>query len=161
MANLTAWKFDRPDGASLAVRRLKELENEGLIVLHDAAIVEWPEGEKHPKTRQVGDLTSKWALGGMFWGFLFGLLFFIPVIGGAVGAGIGAIAGSAKSHGIEEDFIKSVKEKVVPGTSALFLRSSSAVVDRVKKEFVGTEMELISTTMSDEDEAALREKFGG
>ena len=44
MATLTAWKFDRPDGASQAVRTLKELENEGLIVIHDAAIAEWPAG---------------------------------------------------------------------------------------------------------------------
>ncbi len=33
MATLTVWKFDRTDGASLAVRRLKELQGEGSIVL--------------------------------------------------------------------------------------------------------------------------------
>ena len=33
MANLTAWKFDSPDGASQAVRTLKELQDEGLIVI--------------------------------------------------------------------------------------------------------------------------------
>ena len=42
MANLTAWKFDSPAGASQAVRTLKELQDEGLIVIDSAAIVEWP-----------------------------------------------------------------------------------------------------------------------
>ena len=46
MANLTAWKFDDPSGASQAVRTLKELQDEGLIVIDSAAIV----GEKKPKT---------------------------------------------------------------------------------------------------------------
>ena len=58
MANLTAWKFDSPDGASQAVRTLKELQDEGLIVIDDAAIVEWPQGKKKPKTRQVDDMTG-------------------------------------------------------------------------------------------------------
>ena len=46
MANLTAWKFESPDGASQAVRTLKELQDEGLIVIDSAAIVEWPQGNK-------------------------------------------------------------------------------------------------------------------
>jgi uncharacterized membrane protein len=58
MATLTAWKFERPDGASQAARTLKELQDEGLIVIHDAAVVEWPQGNKKPKTRQVDDMTG-------------------------------------------------------------------------------------------------------
>ena len=86
MATLTAWKFDRPDGASLAMRTLKDLNNEGLIDIQEAAIVEWPVGQKKPKTRQLNDLTGRYALGGLFWGILFGILFFVPVIGAGVGA---------------------------------------------------------------------------
>ncbi len=48
MANLTVWKFDQPDGASQALRTLKDLQDEGLIVISDAAIVEWPQGKKKP-----------------------------------------------------------------------------------------------------------------
>ena len=53
----------------------------------------------------------------------------------------------------------SVRQKVTPGTSALFLLSSDAVVDRVKSEFAGTEAELISTNLSADQEAKLREAF--
>jgi uncharacterized membrane protein len=160
MAHLTAWKFDRPDGASLAMRTLRELNDEGLIAVHEAAIVEWPEGRDKPKTRQLDDMRGKDALGGAFWGLLFGILFFIPVIGVAVGAATGAVVGSLDYVGIDDDFIKRVRSAVTPGTSALFLRTSDAVQDRIRQRFIGTHMELIATDMSPEDEAKLREHIG-
>jgi len=49
---------------------------------------------------------------------------------------------------------------VTPGTSALFLLSSDAVMDRVKAEFKDSSPELISTNLSAEQEAKLREAFG-
>jgi uncharacterized membrane protein len=160
MATLTAWKFDRPDGASLAMRTLKDLNNEGLIDIQEAAIVEWPVGQKKPKTRQLNDLTGRYALGGMFWGILFGLLFFVPVIGAGVGAAAGAIWGKLEDVGVDDDFIANVKEKVTEGTSALFLLSSGAVADRIRQRFVGTHLELIESNLSAEDEAALRDRLG-
>jgi uncharacterized membrane protein len=160
MATLSAWKFNRPDGASLAVRTLKELQDEGLIVIHDAAIVEWPVGNKKPKTRQLDDMTGPMALGGAFWGLLFGILFFIPVLGAAIGAGVGAIAGSLGHVGIDDKFIDSVKAKVVEGTSALFLMSSSGVEDRIRQRFIGTHAELIATNLSGEEEQRLHAIFG-
>jgi uncharacterized membrane protein len=160
MGNLTAWKFERPDGASQAVRTLKELQDEGLIVIHDAAIVEWPKGDKKPKTRQVDDMTGPMALGGAFWGFLFGILFFVPLIGAAVGAGIGAISGSLGHVGIDEKFINQVKGAVTEGTSALFLMSSSGVEDRIRERFIGSNLELIATNLGPDQEAKLREVFG-
>ena len=160
MATLTAWKFDRPDGASLAMRTLRDLNNEGLIDIQEAAIVEWPVGQKKPKTRQLNDLTGRYALGGLFWGFLFGILFFVPVIGAGVGAAAGAIWGKMEDVGVDDDFIANVKEKVTEGTSALFLLSSGAVADRIRQRFAGTHLELIESNLSAEDEAALRDRLG-
>ena len=40
-----------------------------------------------------------------------------------------------------------------------FLLSSDAVIDRVKEEFPATDAELISTNLSNEQEAKLREAF--
>ena len=160
MATLTAWKFERPDGASLAVRRLKELHEEGLIVIEDAAIVEWPQGAKKPKTRTVDDMTGPRALGGAFWGFLFGILFFVPIIGLAVGAGVGALSATLGHVGIDEKFINEVKDKVTEGTSALFLMSTGGVQDRIRERFLGTDIELIATNLGPDEEARLREAFG-
>jgi uncharacterized membrane protein len=61
--------------------------------------------------------------------------------------------------GISDAFIKSVRERVTPGTSALFLLSSDAVMDRVSAEFGDTRAELISTNLSMEQEQRLREAF--
>jgi uncharacterized membrane protein len=160
MANLTAWKFASPDGASQAVRTLKVLQDEGLIVIDSAAIVEWPQGNKKPKTRQVDDMTGPEAVSGAFWGFLFGILFFVPLFGAAVGAGIGALHGSLGHVGIDEKFIDQVKGAVTEGTSALFLMSSSGVADRIQQRFIGTNPELIATTLGPDQEAKLREVFG-
>ena len=77
----------------------------------------------------------------------------------AVGAATGALAGSFTHVGIDEDFIKSVREKITPGTSALFVMTSDAVVDKVKDAFPGADAELIHTNLSDADEAKLREAF--
>jgi len=105
-------------------------------------------------------LTAAGALGGAFWGMLFGLLFFIPFFGLAVGAAIGAIAGHYAKYGIDENFINQVREKVTEGTSALFLLTSGAVVDRVAEAVKGQKFEIIQTSLSREQEDQLRQDFG-
>jgi uncharacterized membrane protein len=158
MATLTVWKFSTADGAERAEQTLLKLQKEQLISVHDAAIVEWQDGKKKPKTRQLtGSGTGAGAAGGAFWGLLFGLIFFVPFFGMAIGAATGALAGSMSDFGIDDSFIKAVRDKVTPGTSALFVMTSDAVMDRVKEAFEGQEMELIQTNLSVDDEAKLRE----
>ena len=160
MATLTVWKFPTAGGAGEAEHTLEQLQKEELIQLHDAATVSWPEGKKRPKTHQAHNLTGTGALSGSFWGLLFGLIFFIPILGMAVGAAAGAITGSLADVGIDDDFINEVRAKVTPGTSALFALTSGAVMDKVKERFEGSQAELISTNLTDADEAKLREAFG-
>src|SRR5438067_13404085 len=131
MANLIVLKFPTAEGADTMLSTLENLQKQQLIQVQDAAIVTWPAGARKPKTRQLSNMTSAGALGGAFWGMLFGLLFFIPFFGLAVGAAMGALAGHFAHYGIDENFIKQVREKVTEGTSALFLLTSGAVIDRV------------------------------
>ena len=131
-----------------------------MITVQDAATVSWPEGKKKPKTKQALNLAGAGAMQGAFWGMLFGLIFFIPFFGLAVGAAMGALSGHFADYGIDDEFINSVREKVTEGTSALFLLSSDAVVDKVQDEFKGTKMELIKSNLSAEQDAQLREAFG-
>ena len=159
MATLTVWKFSTPEGAAAAEATLVDLRKQDLIVIHDAATVSWPSGAKRPKTRQLSSMTGAGALSGSFWGLLFGLLFFVPLLGMAVGAAAGAIGGSLTDVGIDDDFITSVRSRVTPGTSALFVLSSDAVMDRVTAAFEGQDPELIQSSLSDEEEAKLREVF--
>ena len=159
MASLTALKFSTTSGADTMLATLQSLQSQQLIQIQDAAIVRWPEGAKKPKTQQLTNLAGAGALGGAFWGMLFGLLFFVPFLGLAVGAAIGALTGKFADVGIDDKFINEVKAKVTPGTSALFLLTSNAVVDRVSEALKGQEFELIASNLSAEQEAALREAF--
>ena len=159
MATLTAWAFPTVDGADQAVDQVKQLQTQALIKLQDAAVVTWPTGKNKPKTRQLNDLTGAGALGGAFWGMLFGLLFFIPLLGAAIGAAMGALTGSMTDVGIDDNFIKAVKQRITPGTSGLFLLTSDAVMDRVQDAFAGLNPELIASNLSTEQEAKLREVF--
>jgi uncharacterized membrane protein len=159
MSTLSAWKFSTPDGADAALDKLEKLQGQALIQVQDAAVVTWPADRKKPKTHGMNSATGIGALGGGFWGLLFGLIFFVPILGLAIGAGMGALAGSMRDVGISEDFINNVRDKVTPGSSALFLLSSDAVIDRVKAEFTGTQAELISTNLSMDQEQKLREAF--
>ena len=104
-------------------------------------------------------LTGAGALSGAFWGLLFGILFFIPLFGLVVGATIGAFAGSMTHMGINEDFIKSFRNKVTEGTSALFLMTSDAVEDRVVEAMKQSKFEIIATNLSKEEERKLRAAF--
>lgn len=159
MATLTVWKFDSAAGADQASWTLEGLARDGLIRVNDAATVTWEVGDKKPRTRQMGSLTGVGALGGAFWGLLFGLIFFVPLIGAAVGAAAGALSASLADIGIDDAFIRRVRDEITPGTSALFVLSSDAVLDDVKAAFAGPSPQLMYTNLDDEQERALREVF--
>jgi len=160
MATLTVWRFESAGGADSAERTLLGFAQEGLISVHDAATVSWEVGQKKPRTRQLNPTTSAGALGGSFWGLLFGLIFFVPLLGAAIGAASGALAGSLSDVGIDDNFINRVRDQITPGTSALFLLSSDAVIDKLRDAFTGDDKpELVFTNLSDEQEAALRDVF--
>jgi uncharacterized membrane protein len=160
MATLTVWRFTTADGAEQFSSTLQDLQKQELITVHDAATVSWPAGAKKPKTRQLHSLAGIGALNGAFWGMLFGLLFFVPLLGLAVGAAAGAMGGSMTDVGIDDNFIKRVRESVTPGTSAIFVLTSGAVADRVVDALKGSNAELIQTNLSGEQEAKLRTAFG-
>lgn len=160
MATLTVLKFATPEGADTMLKTLESLQKQQLITVLDAATVVWPEGKKRPKTRQLHNLAGLGALNGMFWGMLFGLLFFIPFMGAAIGAAMGAISGTMADIGIDDSFIKEVQTKVTPGTSALFLMSGGAVLDKLKDALGGQQFELIASNLSAEQEAKLKSYFG-
>ena len=153
-------KFDDPSGAYRVLIALQDLQERQMITLEDAAVVRWPEGDKKPKTHQLHSTAGAGATWGAFWGFLFGLIFFVPFLGAAIGAGMGGLTGSLADVGIDDDFIKQVRDKVTPGTSALFALTSGATApDKVVDELKAYDFEIISTNLPEEQEQKLREAF--
>ena len=143
MDTLTVLKFPEADGADRMIHKLEDLQKQELIQIVDAAIVSWPQGKSKPRTRQLNNLAGFGALDGAFWGLLFGLIFFVPIFGMAIGTLMGGMSGAFADIGIDDDFINEVRENVTEGTSALFLLSRGAIVDRVAEEAKGLDCEII------------------
>jgi uncharacterized membrane protein len=161
MSTLTVWKFNNADGAESALNKLQDLQKQELVQVLDAAVVTWPQGRNKPRTYQAMNTVGIGALGGAFWGMLFGLIFLVPLFGMILGATAGALSGKFTDYGINDDFIKQVRDNVTEGTSALFLLTGKVTVDKVGDAFAPEERgELIRSNLSTEQEAKLREDFG-
>ncbi|GAA4747494.1 DUF1269 domain-containing protein [Nocardioides endophyticus] len=181
MGTLAVWQLGSVDAASRSADLLGRLVRDDLLVIHDAAVVEWARDDRRPSTRPLNDAAPTGAptdgaltdgaltdgvltdgvLGSGFWGLLFGLVFFVPLLGAAIGATTGALAGALADVGIDDHFINRVRDQVTPGTSALFLLAPDSVVGRVHDELAELRPTLITTHLDDDQEAALRAVFGG
>jgi uncharacterized membrane protein len=97
----------------------------------------------------------------MFWGMLFGLLFFVPVLGMAVGAGMGALMGKISKSGVDKAFQDQVRGKLQPGTSALFLMVEKVTPDKAVEAMSKYGGTVIKTSLSKEGEAELQDALHG
>ena len=159
MATVTVLRVPTATGAEEVLGEVRQLQKQHLITLQDAAIVSWPREHKAPRTRQLVDLVTSGGLSGMFWGILLGLIFVAPLLGMAIGGTAGAIGGALRDYGIDDEFIQSVRGAVTPGTSALFLMTSGAVLDRVADALKDRDFEIIATNLSADQERRLRDLF--
>jgi len=137
MATITVLKFSSPDGAANALRVLQDLEKERLIRLIDAAMVSWPIGNKSPATKQLVTPLLAMTLRAAF-------------------GGLGTIGG----YGLDAAFLDQIRRGVQAGTSALFLMTADAVLDRVASAMKELQFEIFATNLSAEQERELREALG-
>jgi len=161
MTTFTVWKFNDPDGAANAETALKAGAADGLVTIVDHAVVSWPEGADKPTLKHHHDNPKRGAAWGALWGIVGGALFAIPVAGLALGAGIGALAKATAGTGITEKDLERIRTEVGPGTSALFLVTENADLDRLGERFHGRDSTLISTNLTEAERATLLETFGG
>jgi uncharacterized membrane protein len=158
MADLIVLGFDNEADAFRMRDKLMSLQKQELITLADAAVVIRDKKGK-PKIKQLHSLVGAGALGGAFWGMLIGLLFWAPWLGLAAGALGGALGGKFTDIGVDDNFIKEVGEKIEPGHAALFLLVVKATEDKVMPELKSFDATVIQTSLSNEEEARLREAF--
>ncbi|MFC7494146.1 MULTISPECIES: DUF1269 domain-containing protein [unclassified Nocardioides] len=157
--SLTVWEFATVAGAEDAEFKLKTLQSEELIRVHDAAALYWPADERKPSTRQLASIRCGGAMGGAFWGLLFGMLFFVPLLELTAGGAGGASSGALTDVGIDAEFVDAVRTSVTPGTSAIFVLAGDVELDRVEAALAGTGAALIRTRLSTDQESALRAVF--
>jgi len=160
MSSLVVLRFGDMDGAEAMRDRMYDLQKRELVKIEDAAVVVRNE-KGRAKIKQAHSLVGAGALGGAFWGMLIGLLFFAPWLGLLAGAAGGALSGKLGDIGVDDDFIKEVRDAIEPGNSALFLLAREGNTDRIKEELSDFEydFEIIDTNLSPEDDERLRETF--
>lgn len=159
MSDLIVLSFDNEASAFQMRDKLLELQKQQLITLADAAIVIRDKKGK-PKVKQLHGLVGAGAMGGAFWGMLIGLLFFAPWLGMAAGALGGALSGKFADIGVDDGFIKQVGEAIEPGHAALFLLVVRVTADKVLPQLSEFDAKVLQTSLTNEDEAKLREFFG-
>jgi len=160
MTAFTVWKFDDPDAASKAAATLKDAASDGLVKVLDHAVVRWPVGEDHPTTTHGRDDVKRGAGWGALFGVLGGALFLVPVVGGVAGAAIGMIHKATQDLGITREQLETIRTQITEGTSALFLVTEQAHMDRLG-ERLRLQGALVSTNLTESEREVLLETFGG
>ena len=156
MATFTVWRFDEPDAAGTAERQLRDAEADGIVTVVDSAVVSWPAGAKRPTTRHSEDDEQRREAGwGALWGLLFGALFFMPLLGAAAGAGLGALHQALGRVGITKEQMDTLRWQITEGTSALFLVTDAADLDKLGERLRGTSWVLIDSDLTDVEQARL------
>ena len=147
--------FKTQFGAEGMLEEFDKYENEGLITLEDAVTASRGTGT-HVEITQARPQGGKKALTGSGIGLLAGLLLGGPILGVAAGAGIGAIVGSARDYGLDDNFIKGITESLTPNSSALFLLIKEAKAEEFQGKLDQFEARVLTTSLPPDREEALR-----
>jgi uncharacterized membrane protein len=155
MSKLIAIVYQDQNTAKQVLAEMREMEKEEVLELDDIAYVTRDLDGK-VKLHQTDSAVGTGAVGGAFWGMLIGMLFFAPFLGAAIGAGSGALAGSLTDLGIDDNFIKTLGEKLEPGNSAIFMLVRRATVDKALPELAKFGGEVIHTSLPKDREEKLQ-----
>jgi uncharacterized membrane protein len=130
----TAWRFKGTEDADQAVLRLRQLDSQDLIDVQDVTVIRWPEYAKAPVTHEhVTDEGS---------------------------SAMSTLVSKMKHSRIDSSMLESVRQDMVPGTSAVVVLSTAAIIDTVGKAFRGQAMELMRSDLSVQEQDHLRTVFG-
>jgi uncharacterized membrane protein len=164
MSDLVAICFDGKDTAEKVLTDLRQLQKEYVVDIEDACWVTRDANGKldlHQSVNMVGGGAVSGATWGGLWGMLIGLLVLNPlagfVVGAAAGAAGGALAGKLADYGINDDFIRQVGEAVTADTSALFVLFRKVTLERVLPDLEQYEGRILKTSLTSEQEQALRQ----
>jgi uncharacterized membrane protein len=161
MTTFSVWKFDDAEGAQRAVKLLRDAQSDGLVKIDDHAVVSWPRGAAHPDTKHGHEETWHGAAWGSIFGLMIGTLFFMPIAGGLAGAALGGLAKATEDAGITKEQLEKIRTEVTEGTSAMFLVTEQASLDRLGERMRGMHSTLITTNLTDAERDMLLETFGG
>lgn len=149
--NLWALGYEQPSRAKEVRAEILRFESiHGLRVLDAIVVTRLPDGS-FTLERDDPQTVTKGALGFGLLGFLIGLVVLEPLAGAAIGATLGGLgSASAKQLGIDEGFLDEVKALIKPGTSALFLLTTTNNPDAVLHHIRGLGGSVLKTNVNAE-----------
>ncbi|MFJ9181243.1 DUF1269 domain-containing protein [Streptomyces sp. NPDC102360] len=157
MSNLFVVAYDDLATANQVRERLLQMSKEHLVELEDIVVVERRESDGKIKLHQAVNHTAMGGTSGALWGGVIGMLFLVPFLGAAVGAAAGAAGGAVTDTGINDNFMKELSQNLRPGAAALFVLVKQAAKDKVVPEIAAYGGQLVQTSLSHDEEDALRE----
>jgi uncharacterized membrane protein len=154
MGTLVVVAYDKPHKAEELRLKLRALRNKYLLDVAEAVVVVNDEQGKI-KLRHAGDLTHD----GAVYGGLYTSLANLVSTNAAADAAPGALAGV----GINDQFMKELAAKLVPGSSVLFVLTRTPSPDReqILEELRGMGGKILMTSLSPEDHATLQTALSG
>lgn len=155
MSDLVFIAFPSEQKAEEVRDRVLEMQKEYLIELADA-VVAVRDDKGRIKLNQLMNTTAAGAVSGAFWGTLVGFIFLMPLVGTAIGAASGALGGKLTDVGINDQFMKDAAEALAPGNAGLFLLIRKMTTDKVLADLRGVGGTLMRTSLTDDQEQALR-----
>lgn len=129
---LSVWVYDSARGAAAGQTRLTRLSQRGAVAVVDAVTVTWVGGAHRPRIGfpHAGPLGGLTGLDRRPLGVLLGRLLF-PQADDADGPA--ALAQVLGPTGVDEQFLRQVRDALVPDTSALLVLSRRAALDDVRE----------------------------
>jgi len=122
-ATMLAIRFDHPMKAQECLMAMMRIAGDEVMHIEDAAIVDKDDKGKI-RLRQSKDVNpGEGATSGGIYGSLFGIIGGPPgmLAGGVLGAVAGGLWGKLRDIGIDDDHMKDMGERILPGENLLFL----------------------------------------
>ncbi len=158
-SNLIVGVYTDEGKAAAVLADMKEREDLPLAKLEDVAIV-IKKKNGMTKLKQTKEITpGEGAIGGSLAGLITGIVTIINPLVVAIIGGVGGILwGLFSDIGIEDDFMKSVGEHLVPGSSAIFVLAPADLKEAVIRELETFGGKVFETDVPDRAHEALIQK---
>jgi len=160
MATLSVLRFSTTGGAAAALESLQALNTAGQFAPRDLALLSWDHGRRLPDFRSVRSPPPQAPMGAGFWNLFAIHLFQLPLAVASAGLPAGSTRCSLAGLGIRDDFLRTVRDRVTSGTSALFVLTDDATVDPIIKLLQHLAFTVVSTSLSTRQVEALHFGFG-
>ena len=135
--SLLVLSFDSSLAAHEAYLAMSRLQQEEVIVLHDAVFIDKNADGKTDVTETIDPTPGDSAVRGGLWGALLGTLIAGPLgtlVGAATSAGLGALSAKLIDIGIPDATVRELEQAITPGSSALALLVTHVREDALERE---------------------------